>query len=65
LRQAWQVNPYDLNGMKATLVEACRADRKERTRRMRALRKQVKENDVAHWADSFLADLAEKVPPRH
>jgi trehalose 6-phosphate synthase len=64
LRQAWQVNPYDLNGMKATLVEASRADPKERTRRMRALRKQVTENDVAHWADSFLTDLDEKVPPR-
>ena len=54
LRQAWQVNPYDLNGMKAALMAASRAEPKERTRRMRALRKQVKENDVAHWADSFL-----------
>ncbi|GAA2127523.1 trehalose-6-phosphate synthase [Nocardioides bigeumensis] len=64
LRQAWQVNPYDLNGMKATLVEASRADPKERTRRMRALRKQVLENDVAHWADSFLTDLAGDVKPK-
>ena len=63
LRQAWQVNPYDLNGMKAALMAASRAEPKERTRRMRALRKQVKENDVAHWADSFLTDLG-KDPDR-
>ena len=63
LRQAWQVNPYDVNGMKAALMAASRAEPKERTRRMRALRKQVKENDVAHWADSFLTDLG-KDPDR-
>ena len=27
LRQAWLVNPYDINGMKAALLEAYRADR--------------------------------------
>ena len=26
LRQAWLVNPYDINGMKAALLEAYRAD---------------------------------------
>ena len=26
LRQAWLVNPYDINGMKAALLEACRAE---------------------------------------
>ena len=26
LRQAWQVNPYDINGMKAALLEAYRAE---------------------------------------
>ena len=26
LRQAWLVNPYDINGMKTALLEACRAD---------------------------------------
>ena len=64
LRQAWQVNPYDLNGMKDALLAASRAEPKDRTRRMRALRKQVTENDVAHWAKSFLDDLGEKVSPR-
>ena len=41
LRQAWLVNPYDINGMKSALLEAYRADEKELTRRMRAMRKTV------------------------
>ena len=59
LRQAWLVNPYDLNGMKAALLEAYNADEKEITRRMRAMRKQVKQHDVAAWAASFMTELAE------
>ena len=63
LRQAWLVNPYDLNGMKTALLAASEAEPRERTRRMRAMRKQVMENDVAHWAASFLTELSEA--PRH
>ena len=29
LRQAWLVNPYDINGMKSALLEAYQADRRE------------------------------------
>ena len=58
LRQAYLVNPYDINGMKATMMEAHRAQPKERARRMRAMRKTVSENDVAHWASAFLDSLA-------
>ncbi len=50
LRQAWLVNPYDINGMKAALLEAFHAEPKETTRRMRAMRKTVVEHDVAAWA---------------
>ena len=64
LRQAWLVNPYDINGMKAALLEAYRAEDKDVTRRMKAMRKQVMENDVAAWSDSFLAELA-AVRPEH
>ena len=39
LRQAWLVNPYDINGMKSALLEAYQADEKELTRRMQAMRK--------------------------
>jgi trehalose 6-phosphate synthase len=59
LRQAWLVNPYDINGMKAALLDAHRADAKERTKRMKAMRKTVLKNDVAAWATSFLAGMAE------
>ena len=59
LRQAWLVNPYDINGMKAALLEAHRADAKERTKRMRAMRKTVINNDVAAWAAGFLESMAE------
>jgi trehalose 6-phosphate synthase len=72
LRQAWLVNPYDLNGMKSALLEACRADPKELRRRMRALRRQVMENDVQRWAGRFLDELGDghqptpdPKPPRH
>ena len=50
LRQAWQVNPYDINGMKAALLDAYRAEPKDRQRRMRAMRKTVRQADVAAWA---------------
>ena len=59
LRQAWLVNPYDINGMKSALLDAYRADEKELTKRMKAMRKTVSNNDVAAWADSFMAALAD------
>ena len=63
LRQAWQVNPYDLNGMKAALLAAARAEPRDRMRRMRAMRKTVKQADVAAWATSFLDELDNVRPP--
>jgi trehalose 6-phosphate synthase len=64
LRQAWLINPYDINGMKSALLEASRAEPREITRRMKAMRKQVMEHDVAAWADRFLSELA-AVRPSH
>ncbi len=64
LRQAWLVNPYDINGMKSALLEAYRADEKEVTKRMKAMRRTVSQNDVAAWADSFLAELT-AIRPSH
>ncbi len=60
LRQAWLVNPYDINGMKAALLEACRAEPKELTKRMKAMRKTITQHDVKAWALSFLTDLEEQ-----
>ena len=62
LRQAWQINPYDINGMKQALLEAFQADKREVTRRMRAMRKTVITHDVAAWAQDFLAELGSARP---
>ena len=64
LRQAWLINPYDINGMKSALLEAYQAEEKESSRRMKAMRKTVTQHDVAAWADSFLGELA-AVRPSH
>ncbi len=57
LSQAWLVNPYDINGMKAAIVDAANADPKEIARRMKAMRKTVSEHDVDRWATGFLDEL--------
>jgi trehalose 6-phosphate synthase len=64
LRQAWLVNPYDLNGMKSALLDAYQADHREQTRRMKAMRKTIATNDIDAWASSFLTELA-NVPAQH
>ncbi len=64
LRQAWLINPYDINGMKSALLEAFRADDRDLTRRMKAMRKTVSQNDVAAWADSFMDELS-AIRPSH
>ena len=57
LRQAVLVNPHDIEGLKDAMVEAVRMPKRERTRRMRALRKRVRDNDVANWSARFLETL--------
>jgi trehalose 6-phosphate synthase len=57
LRRAYLVNPYDIEGMKDTLIEAMNATPAERSRRMRMMRKRVTEHDVNRWAHDFLEAL--------
>lgn len=57
LKLAFLINPHDINGVKDSLEAAMHASPRELTRRMRAMRKQVRDNDIASWASSFLADL--------
>ncbi|TNC46210.1 alpha,alpha-trehalose-phosphate synthase (UDP-forming) [Mumia zhuanghuii] len=57
LKQAYLVNPYDINGMKATMLKAISDPPKEKTKRMRAMRRQVMEHDVDKWAQNFLEEL--------
>jgi trehalose 6-phosphate synthase len=59
LRTALLINPHDIDGLKDTIVRATEMPRPERRRRMRALRKRVRENDVAHWSREFLRTLSE------
>jgi trehalose 6-phosphate synthase len=60
LRQAFMVNPHDIDGMKATLLIAMRSGERDLARRMRAMRRIVRENTVGVWARRFLADIQER-----
>ena len=62
LRQAFLVNPYDINGMKSSILEAVNAAPKELGRRMRAMRKTVADNDVTDYASGYLKVLSETEP---
>lgn len=57
LRQAILVNPHDIEGLKDAMIEATEMPKRERARRMRALRKRVRDNDVANWSATFLETL--------
>jgi trehalose 6-phosphate synthase len=65
LKQAFLINPYDINGMKHAVREAMRARPADLTRRMKAMRRTVKEHDVADWAQEFLGRLDELRPEHH
>ncbi len=60
LRQAYLVNPHDLNGVKDAIETALSQDPEDGKRRMRALRRQVLAHDVDRWARAFLDALADK-----
>jgi trehalose 6-phosphate synthase len=57
LTQAIIVNPHDIDALKAAMLRAADMPGAERRRRMRALRRRVKDHDVAYWASSFLRAL--------
>ena len=62
LRQAYLVNPHDLEGVKDAIEAALNQSVEEGRRRMRSLRRQVLAHDVNRWARSFLDALAETHP---
>lgn len=62
LKQAYMVNPYDLNGMKNQLLRAAGDTHANHVRRMRSMRKQVFRHDIDAWANSFLTDLGTERP---
>ena len=57
LKQAFLVNPYDIDGMKAAILQAVRSQPRELSRRMKAMRRTVREHDVVDWADRFMTTL--------
>ncbi|CAM3145959.1 alpha,alpha-trehalose-phosphate synthase (UDP-forming) [Stackebrandtia soli] len=62
LRQAYGVNPHDLDQLKDVLMHAANASVEDRRNRMRAMRRYLRGHDVKHWARAFLTALG--VPER-
>jgi trehalose 6-phosphate synthase len=58
LRQAYLVNPHDINGLKDALLLAMNDSVRNKARRMRIMRRQVFEHDIDRWATEFLRDLS-------
>jgi trehalose 6-phosphate synthase len=57
LKRAMRINPHDIDGLKETILEAIAMPKRERTARMRSMRKRVLEFDVARWSSTFLTTL--------
>ena len=62
LRQAVLVNPHDIEGLKDAIMTAVEMPPKEQSRRMRALRRRVLDNDVNAWSSAFLRALGDVRP---
>lgn len=60
LPEALQVNPYDLEGLAATLREALEMPDDERRERFVQLKETVRTLDVHRWADGFLESFANR-----
>jgi trehalose 6-phosphate synthase len=63
LTSAFLVNPHDIAGLKDAIVRAANVGPAEARRRMRSLRRRVREHDIARWADTFLAALNREPGP--
>jgi trehalose 6-phosphate synthase len=61
LKDAFLVNPYDIDGMSRVLEHAFDSELRDRRARMRSMRKEVERLDVHRWADSFLGELEHNV----
>jgi trehalose-6-phosphate synthase len=57
LRTALLVNPHDVDAMVETLERAVEMDPAAARRRMRSLRRIVRNHDVYHWAEQCLSAL--------
>ena len=59
LTQSVLVNPHDIDGMKAKIMEAVNMDEAEQAKRMKRMNHHLEEFDVAGWSDRFLSELAD------
>jgi len=59
LEDALVVNPYDTHQLGEAIHQALTMDSEERTRRMRRMRRVVKEHNVYRWAANMLHELSE------
>lgn len=57
LLQAVKVNPHDIEGLKDAIMTAVEMSPAEQKRRMRVLRRRVRDHDIAGWSQRFLDDL--------
>ncbi|HPF40496.1 MAG TPA: trehalose-6-phosphate synthase [Phycisphaerae bacterium] len=58
LKDALQVNPHDVDGLTNRMFAALTMSPTEQARRMRRLRRIIKENNVYDWASSFFEALS-------
>jgi trehalose 6-phosphate synthase len=62
LGAAFIVNPHDIEGMKESMVQALEISDGDARRRMRAMRRRLRDHDVERWASSFLGELGQAEP---
>ncbi|MDJ0314566.1 trehalose-6-phosphate synthase [Arthrobacter sp. H35-D1] len=63
LKSAILVNPHDIDGLKSGILRAVNLSPAEAGRRMRAMRRQIVNNDVQRWSSEFLAALQKEATP--
>jgi trehalose 6-phosphate synthase len=56
------VNPYDRDAMAEAIGEALEMPLAERLNRWRGMFARILRNDIAHWRESFLAELGALQP---
>jgi trehalose 6-phosphate synthase/phosphatase len=57
LEGAMLVNPYDIEGFSASIVQSLGLHQKEKTGRMALLRRHIRENDIYRWVADILYEI--------
>ena len=59
LRDALQVNPYDIDQTAEAIRAALEMDPGEKQARMRDMRRMIREHNIYEWAGSLIAELCD------